>query len=164
MSSFAVVLLIATLLCTLVAGFLFAFVVVVMPGIAKLDDHTFLRAFQLMDRIIQNNHPLFMIVWVGSVIALIAAVILGFGDLDRAGRTIIVAALAIYLLGVQAPTAIVNIPLNNEVQSHDVGSMAESAAEEARMGFEPRWNRWNTIRTFFAVVVSALLLILLLRL
>jgi hypothetical protein len=30
--------------------------------------------------------------------------------------------------------------------------------------FEPRWTRWNTIRTFFATVTSALLIILVLRL
>ena len=36
----------ACLLCSLVAGFLFAFAVVVMPGIKSLGDGEFLRAFQ----------------------------------------------------------------------------------------------------------------------
>jgi uncharacterized membrane protein len=47
-------LLLATLLCSLVTGFLFAFAVVVMLGIAALDDAGFLRAFQVIDRVIQN--------------------------------------------------------------------------------------------------------------
>jgi uncharacterized membrane protein len=59
---FHLTLILATLLCSLVAGFLFAFAVVVMPGIARLDDASFLRAFQVIDRVIQNNHPLFMVV------------------------------------------------------------------------------------------------------
>ena len=42
---FLAALLLATLLCALVAGFLFAFAVVVMPGIATLDDTGFLRGF-----------------------------------------------------------------------------------------------------------------------
>lgn len=64
----------ATLLCSLVAGSLFAFAVVIMPGIARLDDGEFIRAFQAVDAVIQDNQPLFMVVWVGSIVALIAAV------------------------------------------------------------------------------------------
>jgi uncharacterized membrane protein len=61
---FQVLLLLAAFLCSLVAGFLFAFAVVIMPGISPLDDRGFIRAFQLIDRVIQNNQPLFMLVWV----------------------------------------------------------------------------------------------------
>jgi uncharacterized membrane protein len=70
---FQVALIVATFLCTLVAGFVFAFAVVVMPGIRTLGDGEFLRAFQVMDRVIQNNQPVFMLVWLGSVIALLAS-------------------------------------------------------------------------------------------
>ena len=48
---FQVTLIVATFLCTLVAGFVFAFAVVVMPGIRTLGDGEFLRAFQVMDRV-----------------------------------------------------------------------------------------------------------------
>jgi hypothetical protein len=40
----------STLLCSLVAGFVFAFAVVVMPGIQTLSDRDYLRAFKVMDR------------------------------------------------------------------------------------------------------------------
>ena len=46
----------ATFLCSLVAGFLFAFAVVVMPGIRNLGDREFLRAFQEIDGVIQRGH------------------------------------------------------------------------------------------------------------
>ena len=60
MGIFETVLIVATLLCSLVAGLVFAFAVVVMPGIKDLKDGEFIRAFQVMDRVIQNNQPLFM--------------------------------------------------------------------------------------------------------
>ena len=46
-----------------------------------------------MDRIIQDNHPLFIVVWVGSAVALIGSTLLGFGKLDMVGRSIIICAL-----------------------------------------------------------------------
>lgn len=65
-----------------------------------------------------------------------------------------IAAALVYLLGVQAPTFLVNIPLNNRVQRLDV----------TREEFEPRWNRWNVARTACASLASVLLVLLLLRL
>ena len=53
--AFQVALFLATLLCALVAGFLFAFAVIVMPGIGRLPDREFVRAFQEMDGIIQRG-------------------------------------------------------------------------------------------------------------
>ena len=44
--TFQIVLILATLLCSLVAGFLFAFAIIVMPGIKTLNDREFIRAFQ----------------------------------------------------------------------------------------------------------------------
>jgi uncharacterized membrane protein len=93
-------LIVATFLCSLVAGFVFAFAVVVMPGIRNLGDGGFHRAFQVMDRVIQNNQPLFMLVWMGSVIVLLVAAALGFGQLDGTGRLLITVAALVYLLGV----------------------------------------------------------------
>jgi len=44
-----------------------------MPGISSLTDREFIRAFQAMDGIIQDNQPLFILVWVGSAVAVIVA-------------------------------------------------------------------------------------------
>jgi uncharacterized membrane protein len=164
MGIFQLTLIVATFLCSLVAGFVFAFAVVVMPGIGNLGDGEFLRAFQTMDRVIQNNQPVFMLVWMGSVIALLAAAALGFGQLDGTGRLLIIAAALVYLLGVQLPTVTINVPLNNTVQTLDIETMDESALATARQDFEQRWNYWNSTRTILASLVSVLLIILLLRL
>ena len=55
MEIFQVTLIVATFLCTLVAGFVFAFAVVVMPGIRTLGDCEFLRAFQVRIRSVRSN-------------------------------------------------------------------------------------------------------------
>ncbi|MEZ5650257.1 MAG: anthrone oxygenase family protein [Burkholderiaceae bacterium] len=162
-SSFQIVLLVAAFLCALVAGFLFAFVAVVMPGIQRLGNRDFIRAFQVIDGVIQGNQPLFMLVWVGSVLFLGIAAILGLVQLDGADRLLIVFAALAYLLGVQLPTIRVNIPLNNALQALNVESMSEAEQQAARIKFERRWNRWNAIRTAIASLVSLTLMALLLR-
>ncbi len=161
MGFFETILILATFLCSLVAGFLFAFAVVVMPGMRNLSDGEFIRAFQVMDRIIQDNQPVFMLVWVGSVVVLLTAAVLGFGQLDGVGRWLIIFAALVYLLGVQLPTIAINVPLNNKLQTLDVNTINEAAHKAAREEFEPRWNRWNSIRTVLASLVSASLMFLL---
>ena len=164
MNFFHIALVFATFLCSVVAGFLFAFAVVVMPGIKNLGNGDFIRAFQVMDGIIQDNHPLFMLVWVGSVVALIGSAMLGFGSLDAGGRSIMISAVVVYLLGVQLPTITINVPLNNELQSVDVATFDDATMTQARAKFEPRWIKWNVVRTCMSCFVTFLLLALLLRL
>ena len=156
-------LIVAALLCALVAGFLFAFAVVVMPGLKDLGDREFLRAFQVVDRVIQRGQPLFMVVWVGSILAVVV-VGLGSAQLEPLARLRIVAAALAYLIGVQLPTMFINVPLNNRLQALDVDAMDGDARRAFREQFEPRWNRWNGIRTAVATLVAALLLIELFRL
>ena len=59
------------LTCSLVTGFIFTYAVVVMPGISKLNNKDFIRAFQVTDAVIQNNQPLFILTWMGSIISVI---------------------------------------------------------------------------------------------
>lgn len=160
MEIFQFVLILTTLLCSIVAGFLFAFAVVIMPGIKNLDDGAFLGAFRAMDGVIQNSQPLFMVVWVGSLVLSVLAAVLGLFYLDGAGCLLLILSSLIYICGVQLPTMVFNIPLNNMVQSLDPDSMDQKALKAARGDFEPRWNRWNRIRTVLSILASSLLLVL----
>ena len=83
---------VATLLCSLVAGFLFAFAVVVMPGLRNLPDREFIRAFQEIDGVIQRGQPLFGAVWLGSALALGLSIALGLGQFDGTDRLLLLAA------------------------------------------------------------------------
>ena len=159
-----VVLLLSIMFCSLVAGLLFGFAIVVMPGIAKLTDKEYLLAFKHMDGIIQNNQPLFVLVWAGSILSVMATLVLGVLNLSGSDVYLVVFASLLYLFGVQLPTFRFNIPLNNSVQRLDIEGLEESEAALSRAGFEQPWNRWNQIRTVNAVGTVSILLFLLVRL
>lgn len=164
MTSLHVTLLLSILLCSLVTGLLFGFAVVVMPGIANLDDKEFLLAFKRMDEIIQNDQPLFILAWGGSVLSVIAALILGTMNLAGVQLYLLGVASALYLFGVQLPTFRFNIPLNNSLQNLQIHSLNESELALFRTEFEMPWNRWNRFRTISAVLSVSMLLILLVQL
>lgn len=156
--------LVSALLCSLVAGLVLAFSIVVIPGIRTLGHHDYLNSFKAIDRVIQNNQPIFMFVWVGSALVLLASAVLGIWRLEGLDRVLLVVACAIYLLGVQVPTATINIPLNNHLQSQNLDTMPEYEVMATAENFDSRWLRWNTIRTVIAILTTMMLLVLLVRL
>ncbi len=156
-------LMLTIMLCSLVAGLLFGFAIVVMPGIVKLTDKDYLLAFKHMDGIIQNNQPLFILVWAGSILSVIITLILGVMNLSGTQIYLLIFASILYLLGVQLPTFRFNIPLNNTLQNLDIESLEESEATLSRVDFEIPWNRWNKIRTVNAILAVSMLLLLLIR-
>ena len=157
------ILMLTIMLCSLVAGLLFGFAIVVMPGIAKLTDKEYLLAFKHMDGIIQNNQPLFILVWAGSILSIIITFILGFMELSGNDIYTLSFASALYLFGVQLPTFRFNIPLNNSLQKMDIAALEESEAALSRAVFEIPWNRWNKIRTVNSIIAVSMLLLLLIR-
>ncbi len=156
--------LLSALLCSLVAGLVFTFAIVVMPGIKNLEDLGYLESFKAMDRVIQDNQPVFMLVWLGSAVALLISTALGIWRLEGFDRILLVAACLIYLLGVHVPTITINIPLNNHLQSQDLKTMTAPELLETKARFESRWLRWNAIRTVLAILTTVLLLVILVRL
>ena len=158
-----VTLLLSIIFCSLVAGLLFGFAIIVMPGIAKLDDKNYLLAFKHMDGIIQNNQPLFILVWAGSILSIIITLTLGIMNLSGTQIYLLVFASILYLFGVQLPTFRFNIPLNNSIQHLDIESLEESEVASSRVDFEISWNRWNKIRTVNAILTVSMLLLLLIR-
>ena len=161
---FKVSLILTALLCALLAGFVFAFAVVVMPGSARLDDGDFIRAFQAIDGVIQGSQPLFGVVWLGSLLGALVTLGLGLGELSGARLALLGGAAALFLLAVHLPTFLVNVPLNNRLQALNVATMDDAAVTAARAGFEATWNRWNVVRTIVATAVTGSLMWLMLAL
>ena len=158
-----ITLMLSILFCSLVAGLLFGFAVVVMPGIAKLTDKEYLLAFKHMDGIIQDNQPLFILVWAGSILSVIVTLVLGVMNLNGTQIYLLSAASVLYLLGVQLPTFRFNIPLNNSLQILDIETLRETEFTLFRSDFEAPWNRWNRFRTVNAIVAVSMFLLVLLR-
>ena len=147
-------LIVSTLLCPLVTGFIFTYAVVVMPGFAKLDDRDFIRAFQVTDGVIQNNQPIFMLAWVGSIVSVVATMILGFIELYGIERWTVFAIGFVYLLGVQGITIRIHLPLNNRLQRLEIDEIDPESLSKERNKFETRWNYFNNIRTLIAFAIS----------
>ena len=154
-------LVIAVLTCSLVTGFIFTYAVVVMPGFSKLDDKEFLRAFQVTDGVIQNNQPLFMLTWVGSIISVLSVIVISLLSLGLSEAWKLIVVGLIYLLGVQGVTISIHLPLNNRIQAIDINNMNNQSLNEERTKFEMRWNYFNKIRTFIAFFTSLSFLLIL---
>jgi uncharacterized membrane protein len=125
-----------------------------------LGDREFIRTFQVMDAIIQDNHPLFMGAWLGSAALLIVSVVLGFHRIPSELWIPLAVATTFYIAGVEIPTAVINVPLNNALQRVDTRNAPDEKVITARRDFEARWNRWNRRRTVAATAVTAALVVL----
>jgi len=110
----------------------------VMPGLARVDDRTFVHAFQQMNIAIVN--PVFMASFLGAPALAVAAAVATRGParpLVIAGAALAVATLVISAAG--------NIPLNSALdRAGPVEKIVDVA--EVRRAFETRWVRLNTMR------------------
>ena len=149
----------STLLCSLVTGFILTYAIVVMPGLSKLDDKEFIRAFQVTDGIIQNNQPIFILIWVGSIISVVSTIIISIFTLGILEGWKIIFVSLVYLIGVQAITIIIHLPLNRRIQKIDINSTSSQSLNEERKNFETKWNYFNNIRTVIAFLVTLFFLL-----
>ena len=156
-----ILLIFSILSCSLVGGFIFTYAIVVMPGLSKLNDKDFLRAFQVTDAVIQNKQPLFMFTWIGSIVAMLTTILVSLVSVGLPETWLILLIGVAYLLGVQGITIVINIPLNNHIQRIKIEDLNEETLANERLKFETRWNFFNYIRTSIAISVSVLMLILL---
>lgn len=137
--------LIAALLLGLSAGLFFAFSIAVMPGLRRVDDAAFVAAMTAINRAILNLP--FGLVFVGALIAPVVAAILAFIT-GASSPWLLLAAAALYLVGVLVVTGAVNVPLNEALDR-----------DGDRRAFEKRWVRFTTVRTVSAIVAFALALV-----
>ena len=149
------------LLCALAAGFILTYAIIIMPGLSKLDDKEFIKAFQVTDGIIQNNQPIFILIWVGSIISVLGTIIISILSLGIVEAWLIIFAGVIYLLGVQGITISIHLPLNKNIQKIDVNSNNSQTLREVRRNFETKWNYFNNVRTGIALFVILIFMLIL---
>ena len=131
-----------------------------MPGISKHEDKEFLKAFQLIDGVIQNNQPLFLLIWLGSIISVLLTIFSSIMTLGFLDSLMIICVCNIFLFGVQGITIIIHLPLNRRIQNLDINNLDKDKLNEERIKFENRWNYFNKIRTGIALFVSLMFLII----
>jgi uncharacterized membrane protein len=135
-----------------------------MPGLSKLDDKEFIKAFQVTDGVIQDNQPLFILTWLGSVISVVGAILSSIISVGLPEAWLIIFVGVVYLLGVQGITLSVHLPLNNHIKKINIEKTDHQTLSVEREKFETRWNFFNTIRTGISFLVSlTLLLVIALR-
>ena len=149
------------LLCALAVGFTLTYAIIVMPGLSKLDDKEFIKAFQVTDGVIQNNQPIFILIWLGSIISVLGTIITSILSLGNVEAWLIIFVGVIYLLGVQGITISIHLPLNKLIQKIDINSTNPQSLSEVRKNFERKWNFFNNIRTGIALFVILIFLLIL---
>lgn len=142
------------------AGLCFTWTNSITPGIGKLDDMGYLMSFQLMNRSIIN--PMFIITFFGpSILGIISLIV--FRGASMAIIWVLIAAIAIYFLGVVIITIFGNVPLNNILDATELSAANRADLRSLRDLFEVKWNRLHLIRTISAVVSFLLLIISLIQ-
>ena len=144
------------LLSALVTGFILTYAIVIMPGLSNLDDKEFIKAFQVTDGIIQNNKPIFILIWIGSIVSVLSTIITSILSLGIFDAWLIIFVSVVYLLLVQGITILIHLPLNKSIQNIDINSSNSETLSKMRKRFETKWNYFNNVRTvvaFFVVLI-----------
>ena len=146
------------LLSALVTGFILTYAIVIMPGLSNLDDKEFIKAFQVTDGIIQNNQPIFILIWIGSIVSVLSTIITSILSLGILDAWLIIFVSVVYLLLVQGITILIHLPLNKSIQNIDINSSNFQTLSKERVAFEKKWNYFNNIRTVVAFIVVLIFL------
>jgi uncharacterized membrane protein len=134
------VLLLTVITLGLMAGLFYAYAGSVMPGLRRAADRSAVDAMQRINAAIQN--PLFLLLFLGSLVLTGAAVFQNRDRADVAGPLLI--ALVLYAATLTVTFA-VNVPLNNRLDR--LGDAALTEPERQRAEFFTPWVRWNLVRT-----------------
>ena len=149
-----IVLILSILFTGLTAGLCFTWSNAVTPGIGRLDNLSFLKAFQAMNRAIINSQ--FMIIFMGPTILLFVNAVL-----FRTNNTtfIFLIAAIIFFIGIGLLTVFGNVPLNEMLDNSNLESLSKLELQTLRNKFENPWNRWHTLRTASSITSFSLLIV-----
>jgi uncharacterized membrane protein len=149
-----IILIVTTTFTGLIAGLFFAFSYSVVLGLGKLPDVEYLRAFQHINRAIQN--PVFLTCFMGILLLLPLSTYLHYQKPLTPQFWLLLSATIIYLIGVFGITVMGNIPLNNTLDAFNIEGASPQSVRTQRLAFEGTWNNLNIIRTIASTVTLIL--------
>ena len=141
---------VALILVGLSAGLFVGWSVSVIPGTRRTGDSAYIETMQRINVAIVN--PLFLIIFLGPAVALIAAAIGLFAGDQTRRAWLVVAAAVTYAVGMLGVTIGGNIPLNNTLDEFDLDGSRPEARKEQRVAYESRWNRWHYVRSMAGLI------------
>lgn len=139
------------------AGIFFTWTNAVKPGIGTLDDMTYMKAFQAMNRLILN--PLFYIVFILPALTISISTYMSFGSTKLYVFELFLLSTLLYVLGVFLITILGNIPLNELLENTDLEKISLTELSDLRGKIENKWNNFNLIRTVSSFISFLLLVI-----
>jgi uncharacterized membrane protein len=138
----------------LIAGLFFGFSTAINPAFLKLDNLAYIKAMQGINERILN--PVFLSCFVLPCILLPLSAWLHFKAGAGLGGILFAVAALIYIIGVFGLTAVVNVPLNNQLAAYNTGAMTGEQLAVARDHFAIPWNQAHTWRTVLSVICFAI--------
>ena len=150
-----IILILAILFTGLMAGIFFTWSNAVKPGIGKLSDIEYLRAFQSMNRVILNNT--FKLIFIGAVLATALVPFFYFHLYPSNIFWLLVSAFIVYWVGAFGITVFGNIPLNEILDKTTLETLSLEELKSLRTSIELRWNNLNLLRTISSLLTFSLL-------
>ena len=150
-----IILILAILFTGLMAGVFFTWSNAVKPGIGKLSDIEYLRAFQSMNRVILNNT--FKLLFIGAVLATALVPFFYFHLYPSNIFWLLVSAFIVYWVGAFGTTVFGNIPLNEILDKTTLETLSLEELKSLRTSIELRWNNLNLLRTISSLLTFSLL-------
>ncbi|UAM99053.1 DUF1772 domain-containing protein [Polaribacter litorisediminis] len=150
------VLMLSILFTGLTAGLCFTWSNAVTPGLGRLDDLGFLKAFQAMNRSILN--PTFIMVFMSPFLLLFINAFVFKNTNQITFISYLVAAILLFI-GVGLVTIFKNVPLNEILDKTVLETASNVELAELRKTFEQPWNRWHLIRSVCSFTSFVLLVI-----
>lgn len=149
-----ILLLITALSVALITGLWYAYSCSVNLGLGKLPDREYLMGMQSINREILN--PVFFATFMGTLLLLPVCTWLNYGN---PRFVFLLAASAIYIIGVFGVTIGGNVPLNNALEAFNIHSSSAQEILGLRLKFEQPWNKLHQIRTFASLICLILVLV-----
>ena len=128
-------------------GFFFAWQSSTLRGLDMIDPATAIEAMQAMNASVRN--PLFGTVYFGTPFALALSVVVMAVLRARVAAVVLGLALVLHMAGVFGVTAIINVPLNQELAAVDAQAPEAATIWQA---YSTRWQSANLIRMIAAGV------------
>ena len=145
----AAALLAATMAIGIGAGVYQLYAFVIMPGLGRTDDRTFVGAFQQIDRAIVG--PFLFVFFFGALAFTALATALSLGADERSALPWIGGAFVLQV-AILVVTIAVNVPLIDAIKAAgDPDQIADLAAVRKRF-HEARWVGWNLFRVVASTV------------
>jgi uncharacterized membrane protein len=142
----------------LMAGFFFAFSILVMKALGAIQPAQGISAMQSINIVVIN--PWFMTPFMGMAVMSAILIVTAVARWSEPGAAYILAGGVLYLLGTFGVTMVFNVPRNNAL-----AAVAPASAEGAALwaDYLVTWTRWNHVRTIAALASAATFFVALTR-